>query len=770
MFKSSRSALPRLAAGCLVGVSALAIASAASAQSTSKKSHPRAVATDQLETVVVTATKRAKPVQRVAQTVNVVSGEELSNLHIQNTIELTRVVGGLALTETSPSEQSISLRGIKEPSGGGPSTETVKSYLNEVPISVFDAFATTLDLANVQVLKGPQGTLRGLTSPSGAVLFTTQKPDFSGYSGYAAATWSSHDGRRVEAAYGGPISDTVAVRLAGVYDYNGLTQVKDIYNHKSNYRETAVTRATVSWQPTERFSADLMVQHTNQTGDFYRQISGTAPCAGDQGGAILVSSIACGRTFTLKDKIALTQGPNPNHYWGTIATLNAHYSLAPNIDVNYVGGVNINTYYTNLNFDFAGVGEVNNFGRYIDVNTHRQDYTNELRIQSNGYSFWNFLFGVFDDYGRVDAIANLPPLFTNRRTASNTNNLGLFTTQNIAITKDDHLVVGLRYSTVTTKNRVNGTQVSYSAVTGNASYQHQFTPDIMGYVSYGTSFRPGSAGALASPRAGVIPASYGNFGSERSRSIELGLKSQWFNRRLTANLALFDQKYTGYITSQFNVACTGVPNPNGLSYATTDGTKNGPTCFGTMLSNGDAVSRGVELELHALVTDNWRLDGILTWTEAHYANANLPCNDYNGDGKLDVNGIAMVQQGKYVSMCQENGPLGSLPKVSFTLNTSYNFMVGDIPAYVQANSHTQSSSFFPQTAARFPGYTTVDASIGAYTPDHNWEISLWAKNLLNRVVQDTDGGPWSIFGVQSGLRIGTVTNDREIGVTLRRTF
>ena len=769
MFETARSALPRFAASCLMGVSVLAMASAASAQTAANQSASTAQPTDQLETVIVTATKRAEPVQKVAQTVNVVSGQELQNLHIQNTIELTRIVGGLALTETSPSEQSISLRGIKEPSGGGPSTETVKSYLNEVPVGVFDAFTTTLDLASVQVLKGPQGTLRGLTSPSGAVLFTTQKPDFSGYSGYATVTWSNHDGRRVEAAYGGPISDTVALRLAGVYDYNGLTQVKDIYNHKSNHQETAVTRASLSWQPTERFSADFMLQHTNQTGDFYRQIAGRAPCAGDQGGAILVSSIACGRTFTLNDKIALTQGPNPNHYRATLLTMNATYDLADHINVHYVGGVNINTYYTNLNFDFAGVGEANNFGKDIDVTRHSQDYTNEVRIQSSGFKFWNFLFGVFDDYGRSDSITNLPPLFTNRRAASNTNNLGLFTTQNIALTDDDNLVVGLRYSIVDIKNRANGTSHAYSSVTGNASYQHQFTPEIMAYASVGTSFRPGSGGANNSPQP-VIPASFGNFGSERSRSVEVGLKTQWFNRRLTANVALFDQQYTGYINSQFNVACTGVPNPNGLSYATTDGTKNGPTCFGTMTSNGDAVSQGAELELHALLTDNWRLDGIFTWTDAHFANAYLPCNDYNGDGVLDVNGTPMVQKGKYVSMCHENGPLGSLPKVSFTLNTSYNFNIGDIPAFVQANSHTMSSSWFPQTGATFPGYTTVDMSVGAYTPDHLWELDLWVKNLTDKVVQDTDGGPWSIFGVQSGLRIGTVTNNREIGVTLRRTF
>jgi len=240
--------------------------------------------------------------------------------------------------------------------------------------------------------------------------------------------------------------------------------------------------------------------------------------------------------------------------------------------------------------------------------------------------------------------------------------------------------------------------------------------------------------------------------------------------RVTANIAYFDQKYDGYITSQFNVACTGVPNPNGLAYGTDNGLANGPLCFGTMTDNGDAVSKGFELELNAKVTDNWRIGGIFTYTKGHFADAELPCNDYNGDGVLDVNGTPMVQKGRFVSLCRSNGPLGSLPSISFSANTSYDFSLGQFPAYVRLNSFTRSSSYFPQTGRTFSGYTTVNGSVGVFNPSRDWELSLWAKNIFNKVQEDTDGGPWTIFGVPSGLRIGTVTNDREIGATLRRTF
>jgi iron complex outermembrane receptor protein len=763
MLKGASSA-PRSALAYMIGASFLVMASAASAQ-TAAGSQP----VTELDVVIVTANKRAESVQKVAQTVNVVSASTIADLHVQNTIELTQVVGGLSLTMTSPSEQSISLRGIKMPSGGGPSTNTVETYLNEVPISVIDAFATTLDIGQIEVLKGPQGTLRGRPSPSGALTIATQKGSFTDFSGYAVGTLSDHDGQRAEAAFGGPISDTLAYRLAGVYDHNGLTEVKNINNGKSNYQETYALRGTLDWAPTDRFSADLMGQYTHQKGDFYRQIAGRAPCAGDQGGAILVGSVACGKTFTLKDKIALTQGTNPNSYRGALLTANARYSLTDNLDLNYVGGYNDTKYYTKLNFDFAGIGEANNFARYIDTLTKRKVYSNELRLQSNGDGFYNFIYGVFAQNAKTDGVANLPPLFTNQLNKNTTKDFGVFTTQKFEFTDKDSLQVGVRYSKVEIHNRVAGATRDYNATTGNASYQHQFTPEVMGYVSYGTSFRPGSGGANNAPRP-VIPASFGNFEDEHSKSLELGFKTQFFENRVTANLAYFDQKYDGYITSQFNVACTGVPNPNGLAYATDDGTQAGPQCFGTMTGNGDAVSKGFELELNARLTEQWSIGGIFTYTKAHFADAELPCNDYNGDGVLDVVGTPMVQKGRYVSVCKSNGPLGSLPDISFSANTVYDFDVGNFPAYVRLNSFTRSSSYFPQTGATFPGYTIVNGSVGVFNPGRDWELSLWVKNLLNKVVQDTDGGPWTIYGVPSGLRIGTVTNDREVGVSLRKTF
>lgn len=764
MLRSHESALVRAAVRQLLSASALALATVASAQ-TSTSTSTQSDSNAELDTIIVTANKVAEPLQKVAQTVNVVTAATISELHVQNIIELNNVVGGLSLTMTSPSEQSVSLRGIKMVNGT-PTSNTVESYLNEVPISTIDALGATLDIGQVEILKGPQGTLRGRPSPSGALTIATKKGSFTDYEGYAELTGSDHEGRRAEVAFGGPMSETLAFRVAALYDHNGLTEVKSIGNGKSDFQETYIGRGTLDWAPSERFSADLMFQYTHQTGDFYRQSYGTPPCAGSIPAPFnTVTSVGCGLTLDVEDKIALNTGANPNHYYGKLATLTARYALTDHLDLNYVGGYNDTEYYNNLNFDFAGIGAAS-FLTFLDNTANNKTFSNELRLQSNGNEVYNFTYGVFRSHLDAEGAFRFPGIVTGTLLSDNqTVDFGAFTSQRLSFTAKDDIQVGVRYSST----KLEPTGRKYNSTTGNASYQHQFTDDFMGYVSYGRAFRPGSGNSQNAP-VPQIPRELGNFEEEKSKSYEVGVKSQWFDKRVTANLAVFDQKYNGYISQQFNVACTGVPSTTGMSLATIDGTAAGNLCFGTMRGNGDAESKGVELEVRARVTDNWTIGGIYTYTDAKYDNAVLPCNDYNGDGVTDTNGTPMVQQGRFVSVCSLNTPLGSLPTTSFTASTTYDLQLGGFPAYIRANTFTRSSSYFPQTGTVFSGYTTVNTTFGLQSPDRKWDVNLWVKNLFDTVHQDTDGGAWNVGPYYSGVRLGTVTNDREIGATLRLNF
>lgn len=182
-----------------------------------------------LEEIVVTATKRQERMQDVPQSINVVGGEQLQELSILTFQDIKQLTPGLNLSRSSGDEQSVSLRGVKMPNGNSSNaTNTVDVYFNEVPQSVFSSFSSLYDIGQIEVLRGPQGTLRGRTSPSGSVLVTTRRPGFDVWEGDLQATVGTGGVANIQGGVGGPVSETFALRVAGVFDENDGNRVKNI--------------------------------------------------------------------------------------------------------------------------------------------------------------------------------------------------------------------------------------------------------------------------------------------------------------------------------------------------------------------------------------------------------------------------------------------------------------------------------------------------------------------------------------------------------------
>jgi iron complex outermembrane receptor protein len=748
-----------VAASCaMLGMSPFAVVSTAFAAATSTTS---AV---ELEEVIVTANKREESAQKVAQTVNVVSGQALEELQIRSFQEVATAVAGLSLSRVSGGEQSASMRGIKmsNPGGAASATNTVEMYENEVPITAVDSFNSLFDVGQIEVLRGPQGTLRGRPSPSGAITIAPRRGSYTGSDGFVEAGFSDHAGRNAQAAWGGPIANNLALRVAGFYDANNDNQIKSLGNGKHSYHKTSAGRATLSWKPMESLEFNLMEQYIHQDQDFYRGIAGTDT---------FPASIGFGRTFTYADKIALNKGDNPNSYRASLTTLTARYDIG-DYSLNYVGGYNASEFKYVLDFDFAGVG-----GQpYIYLGSHPKTLSNELRFESTAGKVYNFTYGAFTskaNYNSFFVFSFARPYVDGTNAPYSFRDTGLFTNQRFNLGSKDKLSLGLRSSAYKVDRPAagpgSGPDVNYNATTGNASYQHEFTDTVMAYASYGRSFRPGSGGAN-NTGTNPIPARFANFNEEKSTSWEIGLKSQWFDRRLTTNIAYYDQKYNGFIGVTNNVACTGVPNPNGLAFASVDGTAAGNICRQNVSFNGNAVSKGLELELNAKLTQDWSLGVNYSYSDAHFNNALIPCNDYNGDGNPDNAGVPLVQRGQYVSLCATSAPLGQLAPHSYSALTNYDFRVGELGAYIRANMIHNDQSYFPQTGQFLSADTRVNAYVGLKGRDHKWEVSLWAKNVFDKVVQDNDGGGWSVGGVPTGLNVGTSTYGRELGATLRWDF
>ncbi len=194
-----------------------------------------------LTEVVVTAGRRDQKVLDVPYDITAVSGKSIDDEKMQSSAELLRSVPGVSLVDRGPRNQgtanNIQMRGINIDSAAVgdyplPSAAPVATYVNDTPL--FANFAL-IDLARVEVLRGPQGTLYGSGSLGGAVRYIFNQPSFEAFSGSITATATHVDpsggvGQAYDAVVNIPVTRTLAVRLNGVFQgYPGTIDYVNLY-------------------------------------------------------------------------------------------------------------------------------------------------------------------------------------------------------------------------------------------------------------------------------------------------------------------------------------------------------------------------------------------------------------------------------------------------------------------------------------------------------------------------------------------------------------
>lgn len=256
----------------LAGASMLMIASAAQAQTSGNSANAGTAAQEANEDsatraevnpgdIVVTARRKDELLMDVPQTVTAVTGQQLQDYQINNFQDVANLVAGLQLeTQQLGFGATASTRGVtfQVTSQGSP---TVEQYLNEVPIEPNLMAQSNFDIGQIEVLRGPQGTLRGRSAPSGLITESTRRPDLDSVGGYVSSNITSNKGFNVQGAVGIPIiKDVLALRVAGVFDRNDAGGVKSANNPEDPYQRTWSGRATLRFEPTSNFSAVAMYQ------------------------------------------------------------------------------------------------------------------------------------------------------------------------------------------------------------------------------------------------------------------------------------------------------------------------------------------------------------------------------------------------------------------------------------------------------------------------------------------------------------------------------
>lgn len=169
---------------------------------------------DGLQDIVVTAERRSVNIQKVAAAVTAVSGSQLAAKAVVRAEDLVNISPSLSVSDTGVT-QNINIRGI----GIASISPNVVSGVAKYTDGVFEGQILTgnifYDIASIEVLRGPQGTLVGSNSTGGAIFVKSKDPELSDFGGYAMAGLGSFSAREVQGALNIPITGNLAVRLAG---------------------------------------------------------------------------------------------------------------------------------------------------------------------------------------------------------------------------------------------------------------------------------------------------------------------------------------------------------------------------------------------------------------------------------------------------------------------------------------------------------------------------------------------------------------------------
>ncbi|WP_242123608.1 TonB-dependent receptor [Sphingobium sp. Sx8-8] len=723
--------------------------------------------------IIVTAQKRAERLQDVPATVDVVQGALIQDLNLKTFSDVQQLSPGLSLNSTEPGFNAVKLRGVDfNPSSA--SLPTVDIYFNEMPLDAGTAFRAMYDVGQIEVLRGPQGTLRGRTSPSGAITIAAAKPSLDKVEGYFQQTLTTQDGINSQGAVSMPlVNDVLAIRVAGLFDRNDGLGGHNISNGEDERDRTESVRTSIAFRPSSALDINLTYQYLNNR-TTYSPILFTLP--GETTDPILEPS----------DRTAKVTKAGQYAFHGHIVTLGIDYDLG-GAAINYIGGYSYTS--TSRATDLAYGGSIPGYSQPQAFTGTTKRLTQELRLTSKGSRFWNYLFGVYyEDSDAVTNVAQKQPLFFGPVSTSaprlpdlvldigvgipnKSKNYAAFTDHRFQLTDKLQFQAGLRYQ-ISKVNRdfllsVNGTtigsgyspenrDVTYRQLTGGTSLRYQFSRDLTGYVSYGRSYRPGGATATVA----AIDEDLLLFKAEKSDNYEAGLKGTLFNRRVNYSVAVYQQDFKNYqaFTGAYLAVSTGK-----------DGVVDNNVAF---TFNADARVRGIEANIDGEVFRGLTLGLSGTYNDAVFRNALAPCNDFNGDGTPDSNGTPSVPVGQNVALCRLNGSISDQAKWGASLNFEYSvpvsenreFFLRGVASYVPKRTD-------PFQNIRYDDLLNNSVFVGFRGKDGAYEFSVFGKNLANVATLTTRNAAQIDYSVyNSGYAFGTPVRPREFGIVGRVRF
>ncbi|HVT25203.1 MAG TPA: TonB-dependent receptor [Rhizomicrobium sp.] len=243
-----------------------------------------------VETVTVTSSKLGgADVQSIPIAITALSQEQLTATQTAGGPDLVKQVPNLTFTKTNFTGYSIQVRGIGTQAISVATDPAVAVAFNDTPFIRNHFFEQEFyDLSQVEVLRGPQGTLYGRNATAGVVNITSAKPTDQ-FEAMASADIGNYKNRRFEGMINIPfVSDKLDLRIAGEWTKRDGYSLNETTNQQIDGRDLWSTRATLHWKPTSNLQADLIWEHFAEDDDRLR--SGKQLCKNDPGPATLTAA------------------------------------------------------------------------------------------------------------------------------------------------------------------------------------------------------------------------------------------------------------------------------------------------------------------------------------------------------------------------------------------------------------------------------------------------------------------------------------------------
>ncbi|MCJ2180225.1 TonB-dependent receptor [Novosphingobium album (ex Hu et al. 2023)] len=807
-------AMRRLQQAVLCSASVWALAAPAHAEAVAGSSGAAEMETaSETTTIVVTARRREEDVQDVPVVVNSVTSDEIAKLNLQNFTEVQTLVPGLQLqVNDNGIGSNAQIRGVAFDINAS-TQPTVEFYLNDAVANSTLVLQQMYDVAQVDVLRGPQGTLRGRASPSGSITVTTRKPDLYEVGGNLSTSASDIGSLNFNGAVGVPIIEGVlGIRAAGTWSETEGNRVRTIntgLDGRDPFTRSKGGRLTALFEPADWLRFEGMYQRTDTQSRSYSQYASFS----------LFDSTAAESSLVIKpkDRLSIQETPRTYHQKFDLFNWRAEARFADQVLI-YQGAHTKGDIVAQTNSDLANAFE--GFDYFQTTHSRTNETTHEVRLQNDSrlFDMFDYVIGYFNWTRHAPTeltletpvVLPLPPAYgggvvfvqpTDVLTSGDVKENSVFGNVIAHIGDKVQLSGGLRYinfkspaGTLTIGSTVlpGAAKVDDNKWIYTASAQYFITPEVMVYASTGSSYRPGpTIVGNFSPIQSDLQRSFTYLDSESSKSYELGLKSTFLDNRLRVNITGYHQTFTNYPYK----LTAGVYTQTFTYVASTGSFAAGVGQSAQFAANVPVEVNGVEAEIGFKVTPHFDLGMTASYTKGKIKNGLVPCDDLNGDGVPDnltsAPTLAEVQAAygsNYMGACRVSQRSSAQAPFSTTVQASYNVPISD------------KVDFFTRGLLTFQGKSQGDPtlsfdSIGSYgllnmfagirDPRGAWELNLFAKNLLDTSKATLINAP-AVSGYQelqpptyrttsgasttSTYAIINSTPPREFGVNFRYAF